>query len=260
MTIDLASLVSGNVFAFLLIFCRIGCIFMLMPGIGDPYVPARVRLQLALLTSFILLPLLSPQLPALPDSTLRAAEYILIEIGSGIFIGFIMRLLFSTLEVVGMLIALQIGLSNAMVLNPTIQSQGSIMGAMLSMLGVVVLFESGLLEMTLKAFAQSYAVFKPGVFLPIGDMSHFVSQSVNDSFSLALRLVAPFMILGIVFQLAGGLTVKMIPQMQIFFVLAPLQILFGLAIFAATIGTIMTLWSKGYEDIFMRIFNVPLLG
>ena len=257
MTIDLANLVSGNVFAFLLIFCRIGSIYMIMPGVGDPYVPARIRLQLALLTSFILLPLLSPQLPAMPDNALRATEYILIEIGSGLFIGSIMRLLISTLEVVGMLIALQIGLSNAMVMNPTIQSQGSITGTMLGMLGVVLLFESGLLEMTLKGFVQSYAVFKPGAFLAIGDMTHFFSQSVNDSFSLALRLVAPFMILGILFQLTGGLMVKMIPQMQIFFVLAPLQILFGLAIFAASIGTMMSLWGRGYEEIFLRIFNMP---
>ncbi len=259
MTLDLASLVSGNVFAFLLIFCRIGCIFMLMPGVGDAYVPARVRLQLALFVSFILLPFLLPQLPAMPDSALRVSEYIVVEIGSGLFIGFIMRLLLSTLEVAGMLIALQIGLSNAMVLNPTIQSQGSITGTMLSMLGIVLLFESGLLDMTLKAFVQSYVVFKPGMFIAIGDMTHFISQSVNDSFSLALRLVAPFMILGIVFQLTGGLMVKMIPQMQIFFVLAPLQILFGLAIFAASIGTMMAVWGKGYEEIFMRIFNVPVI-
>ncbi|MBY0427977.1 MAG: flagellar biosynthetic protein FliR [Alphaproteobacteria bacterium] len=257
MTIDLANPVSGNVFAFLLIFCRIGSIYMLMPGIGDPYVPARIRLQLALFTSFVLLPLLSPQLPAMPDSALRVTEYILIEIGSGLFIGFTMRLLLSTLEVVGMLIALQIGLSNAMVLNPTIQSQGSITGTMMGMLGIVLLFESGLLDMTLKGFVQSYAVFKPGMFIAIGDMTHFISQSVNDSFSLALRLVAPFMILGIVFQLTGGLMVKMIPQMQIFFVLAPLQILFGLAVFAATIGSMMSLWGKGYEEIFMRIFSIP---
>ncbi|MDX1922796.1 MAG: flagellar biosynthetic protein FliR [Alphaproteobacteria bacterium] len=257
MSIDLAQFITGNVFAYLLIFCRIGCIFMIMPGVGESFVPARVRLQLALLVSFILLPLLAPQLPAMPEDAFRVCEYILIEAGVGIFIGFIMRLLLSTLEVAGMLIALQIGLSNAMVLNPTIQSQGSVTGTLLSMLGIVLLFESGLLDMTLKSFVQSYVVFKPGAFIAIGDMTHFISQSVNDSFSLALRLVAPFMILGVVFQLTGGLMVKMIPQMQIFFVLAPLQILFGLAILAASLGTMMAVWGRGYEEIFTRIFSIP---
>ncbi len=255
MTIDLATLVSGHVFAFLLVFCRIGCIFMLMPGIGDTYVPARIRLQLALLVSLILLPLLLPRLPAMPDNTLRVCEFIILELGNGLFIGSIMRLLLSTLEVAGMLIALQIGLSNAMVMNPAFHSQGSIPGTLMGMLGIVLLFESGLLDMTLKAFVQSYAVFKPGMMFAMGDMTHFISQSVTDSFSLALRLVAPFMILGIVFQLTGGLMVKMIPQMQIFFVLAPMQILFGLAIFAASLGTMMNVWGKGYEELFMRLFN-----
>ncbi len=259
MSIDLAQFITGNVFAFLLVFCRIGCIFMLMPGIGESFVPARVRLELALLVSFILLPLLAPRLPAMPEDAVRVCEYILIEAGVGIFIGFIMRLLLTTLEVAGMLIAMQIGLSNAMVLNPTIQNQGSVTGTLLSMLGIVLLFESGLLDMALKSLVQSYAVFKPGVFIPIGDMTHFISQSVNDSFSLALRIVAPFMILGIVFQLTGGLMVKMIPQMQIFFVLAPLQILFGLAILAASLGTMMAVWGRGYEEIFTRIFSIPLV-
>lgn len=255
MHLDLGALVSGNLFAYLLVFCRVGCIFMVMPGIGEAFVPARIRLQFALLVSFVLFPLLSPHLPVMPESALKAAEYILIEIGIGLFIGMIMRLLLSTLDIAGMFIALQIGLSNATVLNPTIQTQGSIPGAMLSMLGGIILFESGLLEMVLKAFAHSYEIFKPGTMLAIGDMTQFLSQTVNECFSLALRLVAPFMILGIVFQLTGGLLVKMIPQMQIFFVMMPLQILFGLAVFAAAIGTMLSVWSKGFESIFSSIFG-----
>jgi flagellar biosynthetic protein FliR len=255
MTIDFGQLLQGQVYAFLLVFARIGSILISMPGIGENFVPARTRLLLALMISLILLSFIGPNLPALPSSVAMIAQHITIEIFIGLFIGLIARLLLSTLEVAGMLISLQIGLSNAMILNPTLAAQGSITGAMMSMIGVVVIFESGLIDMIMKSFLISYTTFKPTVMFLTGDMAEFLSHTVNDSFSLALRLVAPFMVLGIVFQLTSGLIVKMIPQMQIFFVVAPLQIIFGLAIFAVSISAIMQVWTQGFENIYTRIFT-----
>lgn len=255
MTFDLGALIEGKLFAFLLVFCRVGAIFMTMPGIGEVFVPARIRLQFALLFSFILLPLLAPSLPLLPTSTAKTVELIVLEVGVGIFIGAVMRILLVTLETVGQIIAMQIGLSNAMIMNPTMASQGSLPGALLSLLALVVIFESGLLELMLRGLVQSYTLFKPGMPWPVGDMTEFFSHAVNDSFSVALRLAAPFMIVGTVFQLTGGLLVKMIPQMQIFFVAAPLQIVFGLAIFALSVGTIITFWAQSYEAGLTRLFT-----
>ena len=42
--------------AFLLTFARVGTMIMLLPGIGEMTVPARVRLTIALLLTAILLP------------------------------------------------------------------------------------------------------------------------------------------------------------------------------------------------------------
>lgn len=255
MSIDLSAFLEGKLYAFLLIFCRTGAILMSMPGIGETFVPARLRLQFALMLSLILMPFLAAHFPQMPASTVDVCEAIFKELMIGIFIGLIMRLLLSTLEVAGMLISMQIGLSNAMILNPTMASQGSITGAMLSLIGVLVIFETGLLDMLLGSLAQSYVTFPPHAPLPVGDMSAFVSHTVSESFNLALRLVAPFMILGIVFQLTAGLIVKMIPQMQIFFVMAPLQILFGLTIFAFAFSTILHFWARGFEELFGKLFT-----
>ena len=43
--------------AFLLIFARIGTMVMLLPGVGELNMPARVRLTIALVLTAILLPL-----------------------------------------------------------------------------------------------------------------------------------------------------------------------------------------------------------
>ena len=43
--------------AFMLMFARIGTMIMLLPGLGEMSVPARVRLTVALVLTFVLFPL-----------------------------------------------------------------------------------------------------------------------------------------------------------------------------------------------------------
>ena len=42
--------------AFILMFARIGTMIMLLPGLGEMSVPARVRLTVALVLTFVLFP------------------------------------------------------------------------------------------------------------------------------------------------------------------------------------------------------------
>lgn len=255
MTLDLATLLSGHVFSFMLIFTRIGAIFMGMPGIGDAFMPAHQRLQIALLISFILLPLLGPTLPPMPEHVPQLVQLMLFEFATGAFIGLTMRLILGALEVAGMLISVQIGLSNAMIFNPAMATQGSLTGAMMSMLGILFVFESGLLDMIMKGLAQSYVVFVPGAPLPIGDMTEFFTKTVTVSIEVALRMIAPFMVLGIVFQILAGVMVKMVPQMQIFFVAVPLQIIMGMVVFSLTLGSIMLIWANTFERTLAKLFG-----
>jgi flagellar biosynthetic protein FliR len=44
----LSDIIQLNLFAFFVLFARIGTVFMLMPGIGSGYVPSNVRLVIAL--------------------------------------------------------------------------------------------------------------------------------------------------------------------------------------------------------------------
>src|SRR3954447_21558378 len=65
-SLSLDALLSGQVFALVLIFARLRSAFMLLPGLGDTQGSPRLRLLLALALAFVLLPVLKPLLPALP--------------------------------------------------------------------------------------------------------------------------------------------------------------------------------------------------
>jgi flagellar biosynthetic protein FliR len=69
---------------------------------------------------------------------------------------------------------------------------------------------------------------------------------VASSFRLGIELAAPFLVVGTVFFAALGILSRLVPQLQIFFVAMPLQIIGGLAIFALTLPAILSWFMENF--------------
>lgn len=221
-----------NLFAFLLIFARIGAAFMLLPGFGESYVQARYRLILALIMSGLLTPILAPILPSLPSDPMGLFFVLGGELLIGLFIGTVTRVLLSALETAGTLISMQLGLSNAQIFDPAEAAQGSIPSSLYGMLGIVLIFVTDLHHMLLRGLVDSYTLFTPGVLPSVGDFSEVMARTVAGSFRLAIEMASPFIVLGTLYFAALGIIARMVPQLQVLFVIQPLQIIAGLFIFA----------------------------
>ena len=122
-SLQLDKLLSGHVFGFLFIFARIGAVLMLLPGFGETYVSPRIRMMLALSISFLLLEPMMPMIPPPPADLAGLVGLLGYEIVVGLFFGSLIRLIMSVLETIGFVVALQTGLSNAVVLNPALATQ-----------------------------------------------------------------------------------------------------------------------------------------
>src|SRR5262245_47885278 len=80
-----------------LVFARVGAMLMLLPGFGEPAVPGRIRLALALLVSIVLAPTLAPHIPPAPPSAWAASGLTMGETMIGVMFGGAARLLASAL-------------------------------------------------------------------------------------------------------------------------------------------------------------------
>jgi flagellar biosynthesis protein FliR len=255
--VPLTQFLPANLFAAFVIFSRIGAAMMLLPGFGEVYVPQRFRLLLALVMAALLTPVLGPDLPALPDSPARLAVIIGGEVAIGVFIGTVARLLVAALETAGMVISLQTGLSAAAMFNPLGESQQTTLpSAFLGMLGVVVIFLTDMHHLLLRAAVDSYGLFTPGAFPPVGDLTDTIARITAGSFRLALELSAPFIVMGLVFFVALGLVARMVPQIQVLFIAQPLQIVGGLLVFAV----VMAAGMRWFVDEFLRQFGFLVSG
>ncbi|HUA53349.1 MAG TPA: flagellar biosynthetic protein FliR [Candidatus Sulfotelmatobacter sp.] len=252
----LERLMTAEVFALMLIFARIGSALILMPGIGENYVSPRVRLLLAGAIAIVVAPVVAPRLPALPASV--SSLFLLLggEIGIGLFIGTVARLALSSLETAGTLIAFQTGLASAQVFNPLLSDQGSLVSVLISVVGLVLIFETDMLHLLLRATVDSYTLFVPGALPPIGDFSEMISRLVARSFAIAMQLSAPFLVLSLVTYIALALITRLMPQLQIFFVALPLQIGLGFLLLSLTFSTLMMWFLENFADV-IRGFLAP---
>jgi len=246
--LQLDKFLSGHVFGFLFIFMRLGAVLMLMPGFGETYVSPRIRLLLALSISFLLLGPMLPSIPAAPADISGLVRILGYELVVGLFFGSLLRLIMSSLETVGFIVALQTGLSNAVILNPALATQSPLPSAFMSIVGVTLVFVTGLDHYLLRSMLATYDVFPPGGVLMPSDMAQSFTQAVSKSFLVGIELAAPFIVVGLLMFIALGVMQRLLPQVQLFLVMLPVQIWGGLLLIAITISAIMSLWLRYFDQ------------
>ena len=235
----------------MLMFARIGTMVMLLPGLGELSVPARVRLTLALVLTAVLFPLHR----AAFTLDLKSFGPVLLLLGQELFIGVVLgltaRLTTSALQVAGSVVAQQLGLGFVTAVDPTQGQQGVILGNFLTILGITLIFATDLHYYVIAALHDSYALFRPGEMPLAGDVAALLTRTVAAAFRIGIQLSGPFLVFGLLFNVGLGVLSRLMPQMQVFFVGMPLSILLGFVALLLVIGAMMSTF-LGYLEGVLR--------
>jgi flagellar biosynthesis protein FliR len=239
--------------AFILVLARIGTMLMLLPGLGELNLSVRIRLTVALLLAAVLLPLHRSAY----QLDLNSFGPLLAMLGSELFIGAVLgmsvRLIMSSLQIAGAVIAQQVGLGFVTAVDPTLGQQGVLVGNFLAMLGVTLIFATDLHHLVISALNDSYKLFAPGEIPLLGDVAALTTRTVATAFRIGIQLSAPFLVFGLLFNLGLGVLSRLMPQMQVFFVGLPLSILLGLLILLLALGAMMTVFLGSVESVLTRL-------
>ena len=188
-----------------------------------------MRLAFALALSLVLYPLLAGQLPALPSSVGPFALLIIGEATVGVFLGTLSRITIAALHTAGTIVAFQTSLAYAQTVDPNQGSQGALIAAFFNLIGLTAVFVSGMHYMLLAGVIDSYKLFPPGQALPLHDFATLAQTLVLQSFKVGLQIASPFIVYGIGFYVGLGILQRLMPQLQLFFIVLPLQMIFGFA-------------------------------
>ena len=232
----------GLAFQAVLLVARLGGAVLLLPGLGEQDVPASIRLALLLALVAVLLPGLAPGLPPLPAELPELLRLMLTETAIGIWLGMLARLVALALGQAGQVVGLMVGLASPLQTDPMLGAQSTATGRLFSLMAAVLVLSTGLYSLPLRALAESYAALPPGAPLPLGQGAGSVAQAVAESLALALRLASPLVLASMLGNFALGLLARLAPQVQVFTMAAPGQILVGLLLLGLLLPAMVASW------------------
>jgi len=252
----LREILATNIYALLLIFARLGSAMMFFPGLNSSTVPTRFRLLLAMMTAFLLMPSLAGHLPRMPTDLIPMVLLIAGEITVGLFFGVLAQILIMPLDIAGASIGYSVGLTNMFTADPVTAEQSQLLTGFLNLTAISLVFVTDSHHLMFRALVDSYSLFVPGEMLPLDDFSQALMRATSDGVMLGFKLAAPCLVFSLTFNTALALLNRLVPQMQVFFVGMPLQILGGIAVLAFCLPPIMY-WFLRYFSDGLSAFLVP---
>ena len=254
MTALLANLPAWTVIV-TLVLARTGCAIMLLPGVGEADAPAITRAGIAVTMTVLLAPIVAPLVPPGIVDLSHFARALAAEMLTGIWLGWLARVIVLTLPMAGQIIAHMIGVSNVLQNEAGVPSNTAL-SRLFTLAVPVVLLSSGLYALPLSALVNSYQAIPPGQFLPVRLGTELAITTATRAFALSLQLAAPFVVLSMVWFVAVGLAARLSSRLQIYFLAAPSQILGGTILLALLITTLLSVWQHVTTTLFAELPGV----
>ena len=221
--------IGAWVSSFLLPLFRIAAMLMVMPVFGTQLVPMRIRLYLGVAMTLVLV----PHLPAMPDvealslsMALLIAEQILI----GAMMGFILQLLFQIFTIAGQIIAMQMGLAFASMVDPASGVSVPVIGQFLVLVVTLLFLAMGGHLVAFEVMAESFTTLPVGEALLVERYGDVVGK-LSWVFGAGLLISLPMITALLVVNIAFGVMTRAAPQLNIFSIGFPMTLVLGMVIF-----------------------------
>lgn len=244
--VSAAELLSPLLFAYLLTFCRIGAAFMLFPAFTDS-VPQQSRLMAALAVSLPVSVLVGD---GISQGEMSATFLtVVINVTVGIYLAVATRLLLAALHTSGQLMGQVSGLYNPFNSAGLAFEGSTIISTFMVLFGTALIFAADLHMHFISALTSSFMMIPLNGTIPPDIMSGRIISIISTSFSLAISFAAPFIVLGLVFNLALGVCNKMMPALPVFFVFSPILIFCGVMLIMVVFGSIASTFTTYMYDL-----------
>jgi len=239
----------------LLVLLRVSMLVILMPVLGHRLVPSSVKIGLIGVVSILLYPVVQDSLPHIPSSPVLLMVLAGQEILLAGLLAMLAQLVFSAAQFAGQVMSYQMGLAIANVMDPASSAQIAVVGQFAAILAMLVWLAVGAHNIFLMALVDSFHLLPIGQTWQINGW-YALSDAAANMFILALRLVAPMMLLLFFLYVALGLLARAVPQIQVFFVSFPLTVALGFLVFALSVPAIVFLMRDGFIGYSLQVHHI----
>ena len=241
---------------FFLIFLRVSAIMISVPLFSSKSIPVIFKAGLSLSISIILFPILNLDNNPFHLDVISFGIGVSGEIVLGLIIGLSVRLVFAGIQLAGQIIGFQMGLAIANILDPMTSAQNSIIAQFYNIIAMLIFLAINAHYWFIKATVESFRLIPPFDFQFSGPlMEHLIALSGN-MFIIAVKIGAPVIVAMLLTSVAFGLVARTVPQMHIFIVAMPVNIMVGLIFLAITIPYLSSFLSQIFKTLGNDIFLI----
>jgi flagellar biosynthetic protein FliR len=207
-------------------FCRIMGAFMIMPLIGNAYVPVIVRIMLALCISGLIANLLPP-VPVVDALSISALYLAVEQLLIGFMLGFILYLLLHVMTILGTIMSMQMGMAMAIMNDPANGDANPILSQWFLLFGTLIFLALDGHLVAIGILIDSFRLWPIGsdlFSLPLMGFVHRLGWLFSASLMLAIPAVLAMLLVNVTF----GVLSRSAPSLNIFALGFPMTMLMGL--------------------------------
>ncbi len=246
---------------FLFIFLRVSAMTLTVPVFDNRNIPVMFKIGFCFVMALVLYPVVHLKIVVTTPSVIQFAIGAAGEICIGAVMGFVVRLLFAGIQLAGELAGFQMGFSIANVLDPMSSTQLPLISELMYMFAIMILLTVNAHHWILRAAAQSFTVIPPFGFHVSGSLMTFLMDAVRDIFVLAIKIGAPVIASLLLISLGIGLVGRTVPQMNVFMVATPVNIIVGIFFFSFSLPMMATYMAQLFDGIGRELFHaMKLIG
>ena len=171
-------------------------------------------------------------------TTLDLINYIVMEITTGLVLGYITSICFNSLKIAGSLIDQQIGISMANIYDPNSKEQSTIIEDIMYWMGIMIFFSMNGHHRLIEGIQQSFKLIPIGESILSNNFTYIINVFVQ-CFIIGFKIAVPIVLALIITDLIMGLISRSVPQLNVMVIGMPLKVLVGVMFFIIALPFIL---------------------
>ncbi|MBF0588030.1 MAG: flagellar biosynthetic protein FliR [Magnetococcales bacterium] len=254
---DLLGLSIGELERMALILSRLTGLFLSAPFFSRNVGPMRVRVVILLGLTFMIYPLTDPWPGEGSSSPMVVVAAGVAEVVIGAALGMLVHWALVAVQVAGGVIGFSMGLSMAMVMDPTSGMQEGVLSNMLYMATLLLFLGVDGHHMLIEGLARSFHTLPLGAGIPEGRMMlEAALVAMGQMFALSIMIAAPVLVATKMLYFGMGLINRASPQIQVFFLAMPVAQLVGFVVLGLSMAVFAQVMIREIDKFFSLSFRI----
>ena len=186
--------------------------------------PNIVKILLCLFLSVVIS--LNTGINIQPENMYMLVSYGVLEILTGLFLGYITSICFNAIKIGGQLIDIQMGLSMANIYDATTKTQTTLIGNLVYWIGVLVFFSMNGHHILIEGLQYSFKIIEIGTPIIENNLDYLIKIFV-EYFTIGFKISIPVSLALLISEIVMGLVSRSVPQFNVMILGMPMKILVG---------------------------------